>query len=169
MEPKWLPFGVLRRPHGVHGEILLSPYNGQGDGAWATEVPAEVRWSKGERTLVTQIVAMRKVANGWLVRLGDAASREAVAALVGGEIQLPRQRLPHLHGGEFFVEDLVGCEAWLADGRRVGVVKGSFWNGVHDVMAIVGEDGDERFLPVLPGFVLDFDAEARRLTVDLHE
>jgi hypothetical protein len=36
-------------------------------------------------------------------------------------------------------------------------------------MAIVGEDGSERLLPVVPEYVHRFERAAHRLIVDLHE
>ncbi|MGD0837278.1 MAG: ribosome maturation factor RimM [Polyangia bacterium] len=172
MEPRWLPFGLLGRPHGVRGEIKLSLYNLRAAGAagvWPGGLPAEVRWIKGERAVSLRVVACRPVVRGWLIRMADLDDRNAVAELVGGEIQVRRADLPRLDGQEFFVADVVGCLACLAGGQRLGLVKGTFWNGEHDVMAIVDDEGEEHLLPVLPAFVLSFDAALRRVTVDPHE
>jgi len=165
----WLPFGFLRRPHGTRGEILLSPFNADADSAWAEHLPTQVRWVKGAESVDTHVVAARPVAAGWLVRFANNESRETVAALVGGEVQIPRQGLPALASDEFYVEDVVGCEVYAADGQRLGCVKGTFFNGAHEVMVVVGDAGEERLVPVVPDFVLGFDAGARRLTVDAHE
>jgi 16S rRNA processing protein RimM len=119
--------------------------------------------------LDSAIVASRRVPAGFLVRFEGVSTRTAVAGLVGGEVCFPRRHLAGLGEQEFYVEDVVGCEVYLENGRRLGRVAGTFWNGAHDVMAIVADDGDEHCLPVLPGFVLGFDGGARRLTVDLHE
>lgn len=166
---QWLPFGVLRRPHGMRGEILLVPYNADADRAWTRTLPVQVRWAKLGRMLDLQIVASRPVKDGLLIRFASPDSREALAELVGGEVQLERHRLPALADAEFYVEDIVGFEACLPDGRRLGKVRGTFWNGSHDVMSVVGEDGQESFVPALPEFVLSVDAGARRVTVDPHE
>jgi 16S rRNA processing protein RimM len=169
VESTWLPFGSLRRPHGTRGEILLAPYNTQADRDWIRTLPADVRWVKGEKVLDTQIVASRSVPEGFLVRLATAETREALAALVGGEVQIPRRKLPALAGDEFYVEDIVGCDVFLPDGTRLGRVAGTFWNGAYDVMSVVTDDRQEHFVPVLPAFVLGFDGRARRLTVELRE
>lgn len=165
----WLGFGVLRRPHGTRGEILLAPYNGDADRGWTAHLPVRIRWVKAERAAELDIVAVRAVKDGFLIRFASPDTREALADLVGGEVQLARQRLPELAVGEFYVEDVVGWDVCRADGSSLGKVRGSYWNGAHDVMSIVGEDGEERFLPVLPGFVLSVEADSRRLTVDAHE
>jgi len=165
----WLPFGVLRRPHGRRGEILLAPYNVDADRAWAATLPMEVRWLKDGCSRDVAIVASLPVPGGFLVRFSSAESREVVAELASGEVQFPRPRLPSLSTEEFYVEDVVGFAAWSVGGQRLGQVVGSYWNGAHDVISIAADDGSERYLPVLPGFVLGFDIRARRLTVDLHE
>jgi 16S rRNA processing protein RimM len=169
MESTWLRFGVLRRPHGTKGEILLAPYNPDGDRKWVGALPIPARWVKDDRVLDAAILVSRRVPAGFLVRFEGVNTRAAVAGLVGGEVCLPRQHLAGLGEQEFYVDDVVGCEAYLEDGRRLGRVAGTFWNGAHDVMSIVADDGGEQFLPVLPGFVVGFDGGARRLTVDLHE
>lgn len=166
---QWLPFGVLRRPHGTQGEILLAPYNVGADRSWTSALPVRVRWVKAERILDLEVVASRPVKDGFLIRFASPQNRESLADLVGGDVQLERQHLPALSNAEFYVEDVLGFDVWLARGVRLGSVRGTFWNGAHDVMSVVGDDGQETFVPVLSEFVLSVDTSARRLTVDLHE
>ena len=170
MDSPWLPFGVLRRPHGISGEIVLAPFN--------TSVVASrpsfpqtmpVRLSQGEEISETELLACRPFSEGLLVRLKDCASREAAAALVGREVHVLRALLAPLSDFEFYVEDVLGCEVATPSGLRLGRVARSFWNGAHDVMAVVGEDGHERLLPVVAEFVRSFDRARGLLIVDPHE
>jgi 16S rRNA processing protein RimM len=124
---------------------------------------------KDERVLALDVVASRPVKDGFLIRFASPENREALADLVGGEVQLERQQLPALSSAEFYVEDVLGFDVCLAHGGRLGSVRGTFWNGAYDVMSVVGDDGQETFVPVLPEFVLSVDVAARRLTVDPHE
>ena len=153
----------------MQGEILLAPYNTTGEAGWADSLPLPVRCTRAGRVLDAAIAAVRRVPAGFFVRFDGMATRTAVAGLVGDVVHFPRQRLARLSAQEFFVEDLVGCEAHLEDGRRLGRVTGTFWNGAHDVMSIAADDGAEHWLPALPGFILRYDAASRRLTVDPHE
>jgi len=65
--------------------------------------------------------------------------------------------------GEFYIEDVVGCDAVKADGTPIGHVTGTFWNGAQDVLTIVGEDGAERLVPAVASCIHSFDPHARRL------
>ena len=89
--------------------------------------------------------------------------------MVGGEVHLSRSRLAPLAETEFYVDDIVGCGAFLADGQRLGRVASTFWNGAHDVMSIVADDGSERLVPAVAEYVCSFDHANRRVIVDLHE
>ena len=160
MVSEWLPLGVLRRPHGTSGEILLHLFNSSGTQGGAPVPPVRVRLARSQEISEGDIVACRPVQDGFLVRFDGIASRQAAAALVGQEI---------LEGAEFYVEDILDCDAFRPDGQRVGRVRGTFWNGAQDVMIIVGEDGSERLLPVVSEYVCRFERAPRRLIVDLHE
>ena len=169
MESEWLPYGVLRRPHGTSGEIPLLPFN-LGDSEGVVPVPpVRVRLGRAQKFTEANLVACRPVHVGFLVRFDGIESREAAAALAGQELHLPRAAFSPLDEAELYVEDLVGCEAFAPDGQRIGRVTGTFWNGAQDVMTIAGDDGRERLLPVVSEYLLQFESAARRLIVDLHE
>jgi 16S rRNA processing protein RimM len=165
MASNWLPFGILRRPHGTQGEILLHPWNHGAPG----DVPARVRLIRGEVVRELETVAARPVREGYLVRFAGVTDRDSAALLVGLEVEVPRRGLAPLAATEFYVEDLVGCQVADAAGRPCGQVRGTFWNGAQDVMVVVAEDGSERLLPVVAEYVLAFDAKGHRLVVDLHD
>jgi len=169
MESAWLPFGILRRPHGTSGEIPLRPFNIEGAEDVVPVPPVQVRLSRGQEVTDAKVVTCRAVHGEFLVRFEGVETREAAGALAGQELHLPREAFAPLGGADFFVEDLVGCEVFQDDGQRVGFVTGTFWNGAHDVITIVGKDGGERLLPVVSEFILRFECVARRLVVDLHE
>ncbi len=173
MEPDWLRFGILRRPHGIKGEIVLAAFNPHGARLEAQGEPLPVRLlgagtGQGE-AIEARLVACRRVAMGFLARFEGWDTRERVAQLVGRELHVPRARLSPLAVQEFYVEDLPGCEVFALDGRSLGRVAGTFWNGAQDVMVIRGQDGDERLLSVVAQFVHSFEPALRRLTVDPHD
>lgn len=168
-EPELLPFGRFGRPHGVRGEISLHVFNASGDTLDAAELPLPVTVVRGERREPATVTAVRRAGDSYLVRIEGASSREAVAAFTNAELWLPRAALPALEPGEFFIADLVGCEAFDVEGKRRGVVREVFWNGAQDVITIDGGDGQELIVPAVDDFIVEVDLEARRLVVDPHE
>jgi 16S rRNA processing protein RimM len=161
-DPETLSVGVLGRPHGVRGDLHFRPHNPSSRAFDDIEEIWVVRDGRRERH---DVVAMRPVADGYLVHLAGVDDRDAAAALTLGEVRVARAQLPPLEPGEFFVEDVVGCAVEGEDGQPLGVVRGTMWNGAHDVATVDGPDGRERLIPLVPDFVLNVDAPARRMRV----
>jgi 16S rRNA processing protein RimM len=161
-DPETLSVGVLGRPHGIRGDIYFRPHNPQSRAFDEVQQLWIVRDGQSRRYDVT---SMRPVADAYVAHLDGVEDREAAAALTLAEVRVARAALPPLAPGEYFVEDVVGCAVENHDGRPLGVVRGTLWNGAHDLATIEGADGRERLIPLVPDFVLTVDAPARRMRV----
>jgi 16S rRNA processing protein RimM len=162
-DPDMLSVGILGRPHGVAGEIVLRPHNAQGRTLDAIRSVLVV-YPDGRRQPF-DVATMRQVADGYLVRFVGLGDREAVAALTLAEVHVPRRALPALEPGEFYVKDVVGCVVEDEQDRPLGVVRATFWNGAQDVCAVEDDGGRERLIPLIPDFVLAVDAAGRKMRV----
>jgi len=61
------------------------------------------------------------------------------------------------------------CLVEDSQGRSLGVVRGVFWNGAHDVMVIDHKEMGERLLPAMPEFIVSIDTLGKRAVVNPHE
>jgi 16S rRNA processing protein RimM len=150
-DPETLSIGVLGRPHGIRGDIYFRPHNPR------SRAFDEVRrlWivREGQRQLYV-VTSMRPVADAYIAHLDGVNDRDAAAALSLAEVLIARAALPPLEPGEYYVEDVA-----------LGVVRGTLWNGAHDVATVEDDDGVERMIPLVPEFVLSVDAPARKMRV----
>jgi len=160
-----LPFGRLGRPHGIRGEIVLRPFNPRGTDAPSLRTPLVV--TVGDRSMT--LVAARPFREALLVRVEGIETRGQAAALTNLDLALPRQALPPLDAGEFYVEDLVGCAVHDQTGRLRGQVSKTFWNGAQDVLTVIDARGEELMIPVVSEFLRHVDLDVRRIIVDTHE
>jgi 16S rRNA processing protein RimM len=80
-------------------------------------------------------------------------------------VRARRAALPALAPGEFYVEDVVGCQVVHEGGRALGVAASTYWNGAQDVMVVEGPDGAEALIPLVPQFVVAMDAAGRKIVV----
>ena len=161
-DPDTLSVGVLGRPHGVRGDLHFRPHN---PSSRAFDDIREIWLVRDGRSQRYDVAVMRPVADGYITRLVGVDGRDAAAALTLSEVRVPRAALPALAPGEYFVEDVVGCAVEGDDGQPLGVVRGTLWNGAHDVATVDGPDGRERMIPLVPEFVLNVDAPARKMRV----
>lgn len=91
--------------------------------------------------------------------------RDAVEAMRGTEIFVPRSALPPPGAGEFYWVDLEGLRVVNVDGADYGTVSHLFSTGANDVLVARGER--ERLIPfVEPDFVKSVDFGSSTITVD---
>jgi len=165
-DPDALLIGVIGRPHGLQGETSLRPYGGRSD---LTTIAALLLEQQGKR-VPWRVRSLRRIREGWLVRLEGIDSREDAEALTNAPVWVPRQALPPLGPGEFYVEDIVGCRVETEEGQALGVVEGVFWNGAQDVMTVGAGSGafdeaDSVLIPLVPAFVRTVDPVGGRVVV----
>jgi len=165
-DPQTLSVGVLGRPHGIRGGIYFRPHNPQ---SRAFDQVTELVIVRDGQSRLYEVTSMRPVADAYVAQLAGVDTREAAAALTNAEVRVARAVLPPLEPGEYFVEDVVGCTVEHEDGRPLGVVRGTIWNGAHDVATVDGPDGREHMIPLVPDFVLGVDAPARKMRVRWEE
>ena len=169
MPAEVLPFGILGRPHGTTGEISLRPFHSGGWSLDSAPLPLAVTIGGLHSDSPATITTIRRMADGFLLKLEGVSTREGASSLTGRELWLPRTSLPPLGAGEFYVEDLLGCLVEDSERRVLGVVRKVFWNGAQDVMVIDHEEHGERLLPAVPEFIVAIDLPARRAVVNPHE
>lgn len=97
-----------------------------------------------------------------LAKLAGIDNPELARTFKGRPVSIPR---PEAGEGRYYWDDLVGLEVVNSQGQVLGVVKGMFSNGAHDVMELSGDR--PRLLPWVPDVVVKkVDLPERRIDVD---
>jgi 16S rRNA processing protein RimM len=118
-----------------------------------------VWWIGGD----AHVVQDTKVHSGKLLaKLGGVDTPELARKYKGKAVSIPR---PAAGEGRYYWADLVGLEVVNSQGLVLGVVKGMFSNGAHDVMELSGDR--PRLLPWVPDVVVKkVDLPERRIEVE---
>jgi 16S rRNA processing protein RimM len=118
-----------------------------------------VWWIGGEARKVEET----KIHSGKLLaKLGGIDAPEAARQYKGRAVSIPR---PDAGEGRYYWDDLIGLEVVNTQGQVLGVVKGMFSNGAHDVAELSGER--PRLLPWVPDVVVKkVDLPERRVEVE---
>jgi 16S rRNA processing protein RimM len=96
----------------------------------------------------------------------DVTDRDAIEAMRGTEIYVPRSALPPPSEGEYYWVDLEGLRVVTVDGVSLGVVSHIFATGANDVL-VARDDERERMIPfVVPQYVTSVDFDNNVVTVD---
>jgi 16S rRNA processing protein RimM len=104
-----------------------------------------------------------------VIAFKGVADRNAAEALKGTELFVKRDALPKTDEEEFYHADLIGLEAFDADGRQVGKVAAIHNFGAGDVIAITRADGDEVLLAFTRETVPVIDVAGGRISIAVPE
>ena len=157
--------GRLAAPWGIKGWLKVHSYTDPPlaildypvwqlsgpDGDWQPVRVVSGRAHGGGRDLV---VALEGVSN-------PEDARQYCARDVGQK----RSALPVPAAGEYYWDDLVGCQVATLAGLELGVVAHFLDFPANAVMAVRGAGG-EHWVPLVPGRLKQVDLAARRVVVD---
>lgn len=162
MADHWIHMGTLARPHGIKGEICIDWH---ADSPLLLDAPLWLEDKRGEPCRVRPLAA-RMHKGRPLLLLEGVADRDAAEALRGCRLLMRREDLPQPEADEAYLEDLLGCEVLLADGRRLGRLDHVEYPAGREVWVIMTEQDREVLFPARPEFIAGFDLDARTVTID---
>lgn len=156
--------GRVLSAFGVRGEVKLESWTEPRSAIFRYQ-PWIVRDPQGRERELSGVRG-RESGKYLIATFPDVADRDAVEALRGTEIYVPRSALPPPSEGEYYWVDLEGLRVVTVDGVDLGTVSHLFATGANDVL-VARDDERERMIPfVIPQYVVSVDFEAQRVTVD---
>lgn len=162
-EPRFLVIGVIRKPHGVRGEVRVTPL---------TDEPDRFTWLKKaylghqQDAQPIEIEKARLHKDMVLVKIVGYDDRTAVDDLRGQYILIDESDAIPLEEGEYYLHDLLGLVVSTNDGETLGELTDVIETLANNVFQVTGEKG-EVLLPDIPDVILDIDFDAGTMTVAL--
>jgi 16S rRNA processing protein RimM len=89
-------------------------------------------------------------------------------ALIGCELQVPRQERAQLESGWNYVSDLIGCEVFDAD-REIGKIEDVQFGTGEAPLLIVGIGNQRYEIPYAEAYLKNVDLERRQIQMQLPE
>jgi len=153
--------GIITAAHGVRGAVRVKSFTADPKDVARygplEDESGERRWS----------LSLMRSAKGVVVcRVGGVSDRNGADALRGLRLYLPRAALPPTAEEEYYHADLIGLQALLADGTRLGQVRAIHDFGAGDTLEIVRPAGPPAMVPFTRAIVPVVDLAAGRLVVD---
>jgi 16S rRNA processing protein RimM len=107
------------------------------------------------------ITKLRRASNHYLLGLKNVTTREQAEQFKGGVLYVTRDSLPELDADEFYIDDLVGLQAWDGD-VLLGKVSASRDAGGVEVVTVL-ENNTEMEIPLVEDFVIEVDIKGGRI------
>jgi 16S rRNA processing protein RimM len=163
MKDRLVVIGEIARPHGLHGEMRVTPLTDHPERF--EEVTECVLWDRArdmrERRRIT---AARRQGGAVLVSVAGCETVEAAGALVGRLVALPVDEALPLAPGRFYPWQLEGCRVLTEDGRDVGHVTRIEQSAAQDLW-VVSDGGRERLIPAVAEIVVEVDLAGGRVVI----
>ena len=160
-----LEIGVVSKPHGVSGELKVWPH---WEGSDTLENVAEVHVTRAGETRVHRVRGARRAVRMVLLRLEGISDRTAAEAYRGATISVPRDALPPLAEGEFYLADLVGARV-VAPGGDLGEVVEVRSYPTVEAIVVRKADGSLAEQALAPPWLESVDVAARRVVLTTTE
>jgi 16S rRNA processing protein RimM len=163
-EPVYLTVGFIRRPHGVHGEMVMDLH---------TDFPE--RMKSGRKLLVGEdhqsmtLASARPHQSGLLIKLKGIDTPEDAGQLRNQWVYIKAADAPKLPEGRIYQHELIGFQVVDENDQALGELVEILETGANNVYVVRDEAGRELLLPSIPDVILETDIVHRLMRVHLLE
>lgn len=145
-----IELAAVVRAHGLAGEIVLKSFNPESELLSRLD---EVTLRSPDGTLRTYaVVSRRGGGDSLLIGLRGVNDRDQAEALRGSLVCVPREALPPLDEGEYYLADLTGLSVRDGEGRTLGHVEDVLEYPSVEALVVL-TDGIVREVPNLERYV----------------
>lgn len=160
--PLFLAIGKLRRPHGVHGEIIMEIF---------TDFPERLQRGKvvyiGDNHQEISLHSVRPNNTTLLVSFAGYTTPETVGIFRNQIVFVPAVDRPTLPEGEYYHHQIIGLKVITDEGQALGVVNQILETGANDVCVVRPAIGSDILLPLIDPVVLQINLEKGEMLVHL--
>jgi 16S rRNA processing protein RimM len=157
-EPLFLAVGKLRRPHGVHGEIIMDIL---------TDFPERLGKGKvlyvGEEHEPVKCDGVRGHDQALIIAFEGYDTPETVGRFRNKTLYISAKNLPVLPEGKYYIHQIIDLNVKDENGKFLGVVTEVIQTGANDVYVVTSPEGDEILLPVISDVIIKIDPENKEI------
>jgi 16S rRNA processing protein RimM len=161
-EPEYLVVGYLRRPHGVHGEMIMEV---QTDFPERLKPDTDVYIGDVHKRLI--ITSTRFHNEGLLIKFQAVDTPEEAGRYRNQSVYVKAADRPALPEGQYYHHELIGFTIVDEKGELIGSLTEIMQTGANDVYVVRQAEGREILLPVISSVILAVEMGSRRIRVRL--
>lgn len=160
-EPEFLAVGLLRKPHGLHGEMVMS--------VW-TDFPERLQPGMkvfvGEEHQNLNIHSVRWHRQDLLISFQDYSNPEEIGVLRNQVLFVHRDAIPPLDEDEYYFHELIGLQVVQHEsGESIGIITDILETGANDVFVVRGKNGQEILIPDIDEVILEINIENQEIRI----
>lgn len=156
-DPDSVTIGVVLRPHGIKGEVVVEPLTDNEDRFAHLE---EVRLARPSgSSSVLRVASMFPHKGRLVIHFEGVSGMDEAEGLRGAELRIPLSALPRLPAGSYYHHQLKGLEVKVETGASLGTVTDLWETGPTPVLVIQDGAKKETLMPLVDAFILEVNLE----------
>ena len=164
--PTHLAVGLLKKPHGVKGDVLIFPLTDAPEQVFTVGRTLSLLDRQGRLTGGELLIEKsRSYHRAWLVHFKGVNDRTALEALREKHLGIPVGEARPLEEGEFYLHELVGLKVLEKDKSEVGLVHAVYDAPQGYLLGVRSETGKEHLIPFTPEIIRRVDREKKLVVV----
>lgn len=162
-EPAFLSIGILRKPHGIEGEMKME--------IW-TDFPERLKKGVivyvGEHKKEFFIESFKGKKGGYLVRLVGIVDPENCMPVVNKIVFVSSGDRPVLGKNQYYHHQIIGLGVFTKNNDYLGKIKEIIRTGSNDVYVVhkTGNDKGEILIPAVPQVIMNINLSENKMIVD---
>lgn len=149
--------GIVLRPHGIRGEVVVEPLT-DNETRFATLEDVRLARPSGS-DLKLRVVSMFPHKSRLVIQFEGISSIEQAETLRNAELRIPMASLPPLPEGSYYHHELRGLDVRVESGASIGKVSELWETGATPVLMIHDGEGHETLLPLVDAFILEVNVK----------
>ena len=155
--------GVVRRPHGLVGELSVEPVTSFPD---RFQAGLQLAWQKGDELRNLTVSAVRPHGNRLLILFEGVASVDEARGLCGGDLSVASTEAVPAPEGFYYSHELAGWRCEDREGRLLGTVIGLEKTTAGPLLEVDTPVKKGVLVPFIEGFLVSIDRDLRRIVID---
>ena len=165
--PDQLLVGIVVRPHGLRGELVVDVRTDSPEERFAAGSVLARTSADGVAAGMLTVASARPHSGRLLVRFAEAPDRTAAEALRGSLLLVDPATLPPTGDpDEFHVHQLEGLTAELVDGKAVGTVREVVHGPGGELLVLARAGAPDALVPFVRVIVPTVDLDGGRIVLD---
>jgi len=161
-EPDYLAVGLLRKPHGLRGDLLLEIY---------TDFPERLKPGTtilaGDKHQPLKITRRRPTNDGMILGFEGINTPEEAGKWRATVVYVPTADRPTLPEGQYYHHEMIGLTVVDETEKVLGELTEIIITGANDVYVVTPAEGKDILLPALKEVILAIDLPANTMRVHL--
>lgn len=156
--------GRVMAPFGVRGAVKVEPYSDFPDRCYLLEWV----WLEGRNVAAyVKVKTARLHKDAWVLEFEGCETRDQAEQYKNALVKIQRSERVPLPPDTFYIDQIIGLEAFTTQMKKIGVVKDVIKTGSNDVYILDGVDQKEILIPALKEVIKEVNLEQGYLLLEL--